>query len=236
MKRDSGGGCPFLAQPEDVTVDVSKLGPELEALVYEKLGLAPPGGMPESVHLAHSTFLGMIMPDKLDPAGFFGGLTAGVSLSAGLARVLDGLTGLSPLIVTSSSTALALIAHLIAKSSGTLGFLAGTAPLLIEQGIVALVDLMMPEESVAPAGGAGVMPGTTQEVAMHGANHPSLGQFTRRSMEEIERVLKILEPTGGRGGGGPMLGPSGARSSNGGNGSSDIASSSSMGGSSLAAA
>jgi len=193
MKRSGGGGCPFMADEGDVTVDVSTLGPELEALIYEKLGLEAP----ESALLSKGSFLGMFLPTHFSGAPFFGGWIGGAAGVGGGARLADELLDVNPLWIEGGATALALIGHLLARTPLTLGLLAGAGSTLLVEGAVALVDLILGSEETMPVlpGGAGA--GTETAIAMHGAGTPQLGALTRQGLEQIQKTMQILQPGGG---------------------------------------
>jgi len=181
-QKNRGGGCPFLADDSDITVNVDELGSDLAALVYDRVNqLGGEAANPASASY-RASFLAGFVPTTLQPLPFMGSFVGGTGLAVGLSRGLDKLVDLNPLITTGGITALALSAHLLLKKDWTFGLLLGTAPVLIEQGVNALFDLLWGDEEAAlpmkPA----------QAGAQMGVN------VTRKSMEEIQRVLAILAP------------------------------------------
>ncbi len=220
MSKSCDSGCGLA---DDMVVDVSDLGPDIEAMVFDRVtelqgirGAETPGncraagGVVEGVPFDASAevrakgfvcsaepavvyragsgdAMGQFVPKFLDPAGFLGGNATGAIAAEAASRLIFELTDVRPVFVTAGATGLSLLAHLVSGSSFTFGLFTGTLPLLLAMGVDAVLDLAMGE----PGGGA--LLGDTKQGARVGQSS-QVGQLTRRSVDEIKRLLKRLEP------------------------------------------
>ena len=137
--------------------------------------------------------LGQFIPRKPEPVLLGAGLAVGAVTTAMGVRLIAEETGVQPVFLTTGATAIALLTHLGVGSNFTLGLFAGTVPLLLEQGAVALMDMLFPAgPALSGAEGSGVP-------IMEGTTGKQIGQLSRRDLDEIKRVTNMLQP-GNRGG------------------------------------
>ena len=174
--------CGVASRKNEMTLDVENLSSPLQSAIWAEVGMGDPGPFPG---------LSAFVPPVLAPVPFVAGLGIGAAASAGLARGLSEVTDIDPLWYTGGAAALALLGHIVTGSSLTLGLFAGTVPLLIEQGAVALVDMILGDKEV-------VTPTITPEApAAEGLRGVDLSQLTRRSVDELKRIMAKLGPRGG---------------------------------------
>lgn len=156
----------------------------------------------ESSHIAQTVLpgLGQFIPRKPDPILVGAGLATGAAGTAMGVRLISEETGVQPVFLTSGATAITLLTHLAVGSSFTLGLFAGTVPLLIEEGAIALIDMLFPAKAaLSGTKGKPVMEGAGKELAL-----------SRRDLDEIKRVTNMLQP--GQGGSGRQQSRGGAMS------------------------
>ena len=142
----------------------------------------------DSSHIAQTVLpgLGRFIPSKPDPILLGGGLATGAIVTGAGVRLISEETGVQPVFLTTGATGLALLAHLLSGSSFTLGLFAGTVPLLLEEGAIALIDMLFPAEAaMSGAKGVPIMEGGKQ-----------VGQLSRKDLDEIKRVTNMLQPGG----------------------------------------
>lgn len=160
----------------------------------------PPSFYPVRAKSNHAGFgmgLGQFVPKLVDPLAFVAGLGTGTTVGTAAARGLSKVVDLNPIWTTGGWSVLTLAAHILSGSSFTFGLFAGSVPLLLEQGVSSLVDLVWPTKSSASVSG-------TKLAGAAGSGN--LGQLTRRSVEEIQRLMRRLQPGAGMQGAPAMQG------------------------------
>lgn len=140
-------------------------------------------------NVVHSVLpgLGQFIPTKPEPVLLGAGVATGAITTAMGVRLISEETGVQPVFLTTGATAIALLSHLAVGSNFTLGLFGGTVPLLLEQGAIALMDMLFPAGPALSGaqGGSGVP-------IMEGGK--KIGELSRRDLDEIKRVTNMLQP------------------------------------------